>query len=96
MKIFQKRQMNKAVEMLLENIKNHPEQWVIDDYVAHNNLINIDLWIANGPGYCGIYRCDDKSMGKMNGLSWSHEERKMVFYALSKIPDLIVIKKLSS
>ena len=51
---------------LIENIRNHPEQWSFDRYIATNDTLKIGIWIGNGAMSCSIYFIDRNSFAGMS------------------------------
>ena len=38
-------------EDLVTNIRTHPEDWKENPHYFYNQKLNVNFWIANGPGY---------------------------------------------
>lgn len=77
--------IKKEVKLLLENIKNHPDDWKMDYYTAKNDKVGLEIWIANGVFFCKPYE-------KLS--NWNLFEKFLIYSALKSIMGGIYIEKL--
>lgn len=82
-----------SAELVIQNIKNHPEEWESGQYTAVNTKRGLSIWTSNGAFSCRPYAVSGQDV--FHFKTWNWRERRKVWKALHNIPEHFIQKALN-